>query len=128
MKHYTSVVLAFLLSIVASAGTAGAQTASPALAGAPSIAGLSIMGAPPEGGTIVLIVGLNLDSGATVTYDGVPAVSVSACTTSCTSAPYVGLVTTTPAHAEGYFDLVVTNPDGQSATFSNFHYGPAPVI
>ena len=95
---------------------------------APSIAGLSMRGAPPDGGTTVLIVGLDLDPAATVTYDGVPATAIASCSTSCTSAPYVGLITTTPPHAEGYVDLVVSNPDGQGATFPGFHYGPAPVI
>ena len=97
-------------------------------AAAPSIAGLSMRGAPPDGGTTVLIVGLDLDPAATVTYDGVAATAIAPCTTTCTSAPYVGLITTTPPHAEGYVDLVVTNPDGQSATFPGFHYGPSPVI
>ena len=63
-----------------------------------------------------------------MTYDGVPATALASCTTSCTSAPYVGLITTTPPHAEGYVDLVVSNPDGQSATLPGFHYGPSPVI
>jgi hypothetical protein len=99
-----------------------------ALTAAPSIAALSIHGAPDAGGSTVLIVGLDFDPVATVTYGGVDAASVSDCTTQCTSAPYAGLVTTTPALADGYVDIVVTNPDGQSATFANFHIGPPPTV
>jgi hypothetical protein len=122
-KHL--VLLAFLFA--ACATDPALDSADQALSGAPTIAALSIYGAPPEGGATVLVVGLDFDPLATVTYGGVQG-SASYCTTLCTSAPYAGLVTTTPALPEGYVDLVVMNPDGQSATFAGFHVGPAPVI
>jgi hypothetical protein len=70
----------------------------------------------------VLIVGSNLDPAASVSYGGVPSPSVSV------DAASGGLVTVTPPHEEGFVDVVVTNPDGQTATSPGFHYGPAPVI
>jgi IPT/TIG domain len=71
---------------------------------------------------MVLIVGTNLDPLASVTYDGIPAASVTVDPQSG------GLVTVTPPHPEGFVDVVVTNPDGQSAVAPNFHYGPPPTI
>jgi hypothetical protein len=79
-------------------------------------------GCPPEGGVQVLFVGTGLVGGATVTFGGVAATGVGLDTVTG------GLLATAPAHAEGYVDVVVTNPDGQSSTSPGFHYGPAPVI
>jgi hypothetical protein len=79
-------------------------------------------GCPPEGGVQVLFIGTGLDGAATVTFGGVPATGVAI------DPVTGGLLATTPAHAEGYVDIVVTNPDGQSSTSPHFHYGPAPVI
>jgi hypothetical protein len=39
-----------------------------------------------------------------------------------------GLVCTIPPHAEGFVDIAVANPDGQTATSAGFHYGPPPSI
>jgi hypothetical protein len=81
---------------------------------------LSRHGAPPAGGDLVVIAGTNLRPDATVTFGGVASPSV-------TVDPSVtGLVATTPAHAEGFVDVVVTNPDGQSSTVPGFHFGPPP--
>lgn len=119
--------LALVLAMTACATDPAVDSTDQALT-APSIAALSIKGAPSAGGSTVLIVGLDLDPAATVTYGGVAAGSVTGCSTTCTSAPYVGLVTTTPALPEGYVDLVVTNPDGSAATYPSFHIGPAPLV
>jgi large repetitive protein len=61
-----------------------------------------------SGGTIVTIAGGGFVSGATMTFDGVPAVTTFVSSTS--------LAATTAAHAAGSVDLMVTNPDTQSAT------------
>ena len=127
MSKLSTVLVSSILASGCAADLA-TDTADQALTAAPTIAALGMRGAPPAGGATILVVGLDLDPAATVTYAGVDAASITACSTSCTSAPYVGLVTTTPALAEGYVDLVVTNPDGQSATFPNFHIGPAPLV
>ena len=97
------------------------------LAAAPSILALNRTGSPEAGGMIILIAGTNLDAAAAVTFDGVPALSV-ALDPNASSTVATVLNVVTPPHAEGFVDMVVTNPDGQSATFINFHYGPPPSI
>jgi hypothetical protein len=90
----------------------------------PSLTGISPAAGPTAGGTPLTLVGENFASGASVTFDGDPAVStflVSARRITCRS----------PAHAAGSVDVVVTNPDGQSSTLAAaFAYddGAAPEI
>jgi hypothetical protein len=117
------------LALVAGCGAADpdaagedVSSAASAVVTPPTITALNVTGSPPEGGKTVLIVGTGFQDGATVTYDGIPALSV---TTDPSSG---GLVTITPPHPEGFVDVVVTNPDGGSATRTGFHYGPPPVI
>lgn len=64
--------------------------------------------------------GTGFSPDSTVTYGGVPATGVSI-------APSTGALSITPPNSEG-FDIVVTNPDGQTATSAGFHYGPPPSI
>lgn len=62
-----------------------------------------------SGGTFVTIGGTDFADGATVTFDGIPALSVQ----------FNGsgeLVAEAPPHAAGTVDLVVTNPDSQVCT------------
>jgi hypothetical protein len=103
---------------------AGAQSQD--LNAAPQIVEPNNRGSPVEGGKQVFIAGFNIDPAATATYGGVPAVNVSYVPPS--GASLGGLMTWTPANPEGFVDIVVTNPDGQSATWSGFHYGPPPSI
>jgi hypothetical protein len=79
-------------------------------------------GAPPEGGTSVLLVGTALTAQTAVTFGGVPAESV------VYDASTNGILATTPPHANGFVDIVLVNPDGQTATSANFHYAPPPAI
>jgi hypothetical protein len=65
-----------------------------------------------EGGTHVTIGGANFVSGATVTFGGVAATSVQ-----FVNAARLNVIT--PAHAAGSVDVVVRNPDTQSATRTN---------
>ena len=81
--------------------------------------------APPSGttagGTAVTLSGSGFVSGATVTFGGTGASSVSV-------ASATSITATTPARAAGAVDVVVTNPDGQTARLAGgFTYeAPAP--
>ncbi|HEY5675622.1 MAG TPA: IPT/TIG domain-containing protein [Myxococcales bacterium] len=97
------------------------------LTAAPSIAALNRTGSPPEGGMTIIIVGSNLDPAASVTFNGVPATNVHYDPNASATADS-NLVLVTPPNPEGFYDAVVTNPDGQSATYPRFHYGPPPSI
>ncbi len=83
--------------------------------------------APPSGstagGTAVTITGSNFQTGAAVTFGGVAATNV--VVPSSTS-----ITATTPAHAAGAVDVVVTNPDTKSGTLAGgFTYNtPSPTI
>ena len=74
-----------------------------------------------SGGALVTITGQNFQDGATVTFGGTEA-----------EATFVDATTLTailPAGAEGTVDVVVTNPDGTSATKADaFQYLAAPVV
>ena len=89
---------------------------------APTVSGLSPATGSQAGGTVVTITGTGFLSGATVKFGGTAATNVSVTATSITA--------TTPAHAVGKVDVVVTNPDSQSATLTQaFTYAvPAPAI
>ena|GEM_PF-1791313 len=64
---------------------------------------------PETGGTNITITGTNFISGVSITIDG------TACTpVTFTSSTTVGC--TTPANTSGSYDIVLTNPDGQSVT------------
>lgn len=93
----------------------------------PAITALNRTGSPPEGGMTIIIIGTNLDPAATVTFNGVPATGVHYDPNASATAAS-NLVLVTPPNPEGFYDVVVTNPDGQSATYANFHYGPPPSI
>lgn len=77
----------------------------------PSITSVMPTSGPATGGTTVTISGSNFVSGATVTLGGTPATGVSVTSSTITA--------TTPAHAAGAVNVVVTNPDGQSSTLSS---------
>jgi len=64
------------------------------------------------GGTSVTITGTNFASGATVKFDTTAATSV-------TVVSSTSITVITPPHAAGLVNVVVTNPDGQSATLTN---------
>jgi hypothetical protein len=76
-----------------------------------------------SGGTSVTIHGYGFDFGATVSFGGVAATGVGWLDANT-------LVCTTPAHPVGIVDVVVANPDGDSATLkAGFIYGvEAPVV
>lgn len=91
----------------------------------PLVLALSVRGGPLAGGTQVLAVGSDFVAGVSVTVDGLPATGETIVN--------LGVGTSavsffTPAHAEGFAAVVVTNPDGQSSSPRTFHYGPPPQV
>jgi hypothetical protein len=80
---------------------------------APTITSLGTVSGPPGGGTTVVINGSNFRSPATVAFaDLGGAVAAASVTFNSDSR----LTVTTPAHAAGTVDVVVMNPDLQTAT------------
>lgn len=94
----------------------------------PVIDVLSVRGAPPAGGTTLNILGSGFQPGVTATFGGAPG---SGLVVSAATPPRQYLTLTTPPQPTGagaFVDLVIRNPDGQSATFPGFHYGPPPGV
>ena len=82
------------------------------------VASMSPTSGVTGGATPVHIVGAGFQAGATATFDGVLA--------NVTVLSSTGLVATTPVHAAGVVDLVVTNPDGQTARLAGaYTFTPA---
>ena len=97
-------------------------TANPAPpSGAPTVASVSPNTGTGSGGTRVTITGTGFAAGATVSFGNVRGTSVTV-TNSTT------LSVTTPAHATGAFNVVVTNSNGALGTLANGYTftGPAP--
>jgi hypothetical protein len=78
----------------------------------PTVTSVAPTSGPDTGGTVVTITGTNFVSGATVTFGGTAATGV-------TFVSSTQIDVTTPAHAAGAADVVVTNPDTQSGTLSS---------
>lgn len=82
----------------------------------PRVSSVSPGSGTRNGGTAVTIAGAGFISGATVTFGGNSATKVGVISTTSITA-------TTPAHAVGPVNVVVTNPDGTSGTLTNgFNY------
>ncbi|HSB75240.1 MAG TPA: IPT/TIG domain-containing protein [Terriglobales bacterium] len=92
---------------------------------APTVSSISPVSGPTGGGTAVTISGSNFASGASVSLGGAAAGNVAFVNSST-------LTATTPAHAAGAVNVVVTNTDAQSGTLTNgFTYqspNPAPTV
>ena len=91
----------------------------------PTITSLSPSTGPPAGGTVVTISGTNFAlSGTTVKFGSTPATNV------VVGGAGTTITATTPASSIGRVNVVVTVPDGQTATLPNgFTYlGPAPTV
>lgn len=127
------IVAGLFLTIAAACGGTEAGAFDPAVANsaaltaAPSILALNRTGSPPEGGMMIIMIGSNLDPAATIAINGAPATDVHYDPNASATADS-NLVFTTPANPEGFYDVVVTNPDGQFAAYTHFHYGPPPAI
>lgn len=91
---------------------------------APTIASVNPARGTTAGGTAVTITGTGFQPNAAVTFGGTAATNVTV------NGDGTQITATTPAHAVGKVDVVVTNPDGQHVTLTNgFEYViPAPAI
>ena len=78
---------------------------------APGVTNISPTQGPTSGGTDVTLSGSGFENGATVAFGGTPATTVSVVNATTISA-------TTPEHAAGAVDVVVTNPDTQPGTLA----------
>src|SRR5688500_13488928 len=83
-----------------------------ASASPPSVSGITPNSGSTAGVTSVTINGSNFVSGATVSIGGTAATNVSFVNGTT-------LTATTPAHAAGTVNVVITNPDAQSGTLTN---------
>jgi len=79
---------------------------------APTVGSVSPSSGSTAGGTAVTITGANFVTGATVTVGGLAALNVSTINGTTISA-------STPAHAAGLVDVIVTNPNAESGTLTN---------
>jgi hypothetical protein len=91
----------------------------------PTVSGIAPTSGPTAGGTSVTITGTGFVAGATVTFGGTAATGVTVVNPTTITA-------TTPAHAAGAVNVVVTNPDSQSGTctgcFTYLAPPPAPTV
>ncbi len=91
----------------------------------PTVTGITPSTGPTSGGTFVTIAGTSFVNGAGVSIGGSP-------TTSVTVVSATSITASTPAHAAGAANVVVTNSDGQSGTlFNGYTYSggnPAPNV
>ncbi len=78
---------------------------------APTIASLNVTSGTYLGGTAVTATGTNYVAGATLTFGGTIG-------TGCSIADAQHVTCSTPGHAAGVVDVVVTNPDAQLATLA----------
>lgn len=91
-----------------------------AVAQGPTISSISPNSGPVTGGTTVTISGSGFQSGATVTFGGVPAQVTSVSSSSITAVTPLG-----PPNEQLTVDVQVTNPDGSMATLHpGFNYAP----
>jgi hypothetical protein len=93
-------------------GTSATRASAFTYVAPPTVSSLSPTDGSTSGGRVVTITGTNFVSGATVSFDGIPATNV--VFVSSTS-----LRATTPAHAAGQVAVTVTNPNGTSGTRNN---------
>ena len=91
---------------------------------APTVTAISPITGTTNGGTPVTITGTGFLAGASVSIGGAPATNVNVSNNTTITA-------TTPAHAAGLVNVVVTNTDGQSGTRTNgytYIAPPAPTV
>ncbi|MCI0342027.1 MAG: IPT/TIG domain-containing protein [Planctomycetales bacterium] len=107
-------------------GSSGGGAGTPPAAPAPTLSSVTPVSGPAAGGTAITLAGTDFQAGAGVAVGGVAATSVVFVSTT-------SLTAVTPAGAAGAANVVVTNPDSQSATLLNgFTYtsggAPAPTL
>ena len=85
---------------------------APSVAPTPIITKIEPSSGPADGGTAITITGENFADGAIVTIGGKAATDVNVVSAN-------EIIAKTPASSEGTADIVVTNPDGKSATLAD---------
>lgn len=105
--------------VTTSGGTATLSNAY-TYAGVPTIASVSPNTGPAAGGQSVTITGTNLANATSVTFGGVAAAIGASSATS--------IAVTTPPHAAGAVDVVVTTAGGSVTSTNGYTYGAAPSI
>lgn len=113
--HYPAVVDVLLIN---PGGTKALLKNAFTYASPPSVYGVSPSSGPTSGNISVTLSG-SFVPGTGVTFGGVPSTSVKLDSPS-------QLTALAPAHAPGYVDIVVTNPDGQSDSLVGFYEYIAP--
>lgn len=86
----------------------------------PTVTAVSPNSGSTSGGTAVTITGTNFVSGATVTFGGTAATNV-------TVVSSTSLTATTPAHAAGAVNVVVTDSNGSGTLTNGFTYSTASI-
>ncbi|MCX4820468.1 IPT/TIG domain-containing protein [Streptomyces sp. NBC_01142] len=99
--------------------TGGFTYIGPPIPAGPTVIALVPPAGPTTGGTFFTILGTNL-TGATVTFDGIPATGVNVIAGSV-------LTGVTPAHAAGNVPVVVTTPAGSATVTGGFTYIAPPI-
>ena len=112
-----------VITVTNSAGNASATSSASSAAvisnvPTPTISSISPNAGTTAGGTSVTISGTNLSTVTAVTFDGTAATISTKTTTQ--------LVVTTPAHAAGSVDVVVTNTAGSVTSANGFTYANTP--
>jgi len=114
------VTTTYTLTATGPGGTATATTTIVTLTTAPSVSGVNPTSGSTTGGTQVTVSGTNFTPGASVSFGGTSATSVSV-----TSATII--TCNTPPHSAGAVTVQVVNPGGQSGQLSNAFTYNAPV-
>ncbi|WP_353063325.1 IPT/TIG domain-containing protein [Tunturibacter psychrotolerans] len=110
------------VTVTNSGGQSGSLASAFTYIAPPTVTSVSPNGGPLAGGTAVTITGTNFAAGATVTFGGTAATSVTVVNTTTITA-------TTPAGSAGAVTVTVTNSNGLSGNLASaFTFAPAPTV
>jgi hypothetical protein len=138
-----ALALASLATLAACGAGTDAGDPPPPAAPAPRVAGFSVSGSPPAGGGVLVVRGSGFQAASSVTFDGLPVALTGFQPGAAPEPDQLRIVIPPsplpPGVTDGFVDVVVRNPDGQSSTLAqrsadgtpwpgNFHYGPPPVV
>ncbi|MGI8856212.1 MAG: IPT/TIG domain-containing protein [Thermomicrobiales bacterium] len=119
---------ASLLNVGTGRGITATDTVTSSITGSqsgiavtPALTGISPLGGPQAGGTLLTITGIGLTGATNVSLGG------SACTGILVNGGGTSLTCTTTAHAPGTVDVAVTTPNGVGIQQSGYTYRPAAV-
>jgi hypothetical protein len=107
--------------VVTTGSGSGTLTSGYTYTAAPALTSVTPDNGLPAGGQNVTLAGNNFGAGATVTFGGTPATAV-------TVVNSTQITCTTPAHALGAVDVVVTTAAGSGTLPNGYTYANAPVV